>query len=177
MTAPPPIVRTTARAPRKSRWLPFDERFESYIRRGDGCWEWQGPRHSAGYGQINRRDKVLLAHRVSYEKFVGPIPDDMDVCHTCDNPPCVNPVHLFLGTAADNLRDAARKGRMGRSGRPGELNHAARLTEEAVRVIRLEPRVDGETENRVVARLAKRFGVSRPTVHAVRSGKTWRHVA
>jgi hypothetical protein len=77
-----------------------------------GCWEWQAARNEAGYGVIGYGPgKTTLAHRVSYILCVGPIPDGMFVCHSCDNPRCVRPTHLWLGDNAANLRDMARKGR------------------------------------------------------------------
>lgn len=73
-----------------------------------GCWEWTGPRLPSGYGHMSN---MLYTHRAAYQLFVGPIPDGMHVCHRCDNPPCCNPEHLFLGTAADNMHDRDAKGR------------------------------------------------------------------
>lgn len=83
---------------------------------GDGCWEWTGAAARSGHGVIGRTGRRAgneLTHRVSYRVFVGPIPDGMFVCHSCDNPPCCRPSHLFLGTAGDNLRDMTNKGRHG----------------------------------------------------------------
>ena len=82
-----------------------------------GCWEWQGYRRAGGYGQYRgpagRQSRLVAAHRFAYEAFVAPIPDGLSVMHRCDNPPCVNPAHLELGSQRDNMTDAARKGRMG----------------------------------------------------------------
>lgn len=91
------------------------ERFWSRVKRGDGCWEWQGGSNQYGYGLFTRRGcdtKVTrVASRISWELAHGPIPQGMVVCHKCDNPPCVNPDHLFIGTHLDNMRDMVAKGR------------------------------------------------------------------
>ena len=78
-----------------------------------GCWEWQGCTSASGYGVINvdSKNKAVVAHRVSYSIHVGPIPDGMFACHRCDNRICINPAHIFIGTAADNNADMDRKGR------------------------------------------------------------------
>jgi hypothetical protein len=75
----------------------------------NACWEWQGSRHPDGYGQLDGK----RVHRLVYEFLVEPIPEGMMVCHKCDNPPCCNPAHLFLGTAKDNADDMVAKGRQG----------------------------------------------------------------
>lgn len=76
----------------------------------NGCWEWQGVMHHSGYGCLRQNGKFAQAHRVSYAAFKGE-PGDLLLCHTCDNPRCINPGHLFLGTHADNMADMKAKGR------------------------------------------------------------------
>src|SRR5678815_3205705 len=97
----------------------------------DACLEWQGTKHSKrGYGLDGRK----LAHRAAWERVHGPIPEGMHVLHKCDNPPCVNVRHLFLGTHADNMRDREQKGR---ANHPyGERSGKAKLTDADVRYIR-----------------------------------------
>ena len=93
-----------------------------------GCWLWGGYTGEKGYGQIMIGGITYRAHRVSYEQHIGPIPEGMLVCHTCDTPSCINPEHLFVGTAKDNTQDAIRKKRAV----IGEANARAKLTEAQV---------------------------------------------
>ena len=93
----------------------FLERFrDSYeIDKKTGCWNWTGSKNGInGYGRITVEGKSYCAHRVSYELFVGIIPNGYNVCHKCDNPVCINPDHLFVGTRSDNMQDASNKGRI-----------------------------------------------------------------
>lgn len=153
-------------------------RFWKKVRRGEGCWEWTGYRQSpvyGGHGLFRRGDgRVGMhgAHRASWEIHNGPVPTGLFVLHRCDNPPCVRPDHLFLGTQSDNVRDMDAKGR--RRVRPlhGEANPSARLTEALVLELR-ERNKGGEGYRR----LARAFGISTATVQDAVSGRTWRHVA
>jgi hypothetical protein len=87
------------------------------------CWEWQGTRNKYGYGTLTYDHRTAKAHRIAYTICVGPIPEGMQVLHYCDNPPCINPKHLFLGTVKDNVHDALRKGRMKKPPiRPGKTS-------------------------------------------------------
>jgi hypothetical protein len=96
--------------------MPILDRFSLSVGQTEGCWLWLGALNSQGYGRFPLKGRRPLAHRLSYMLAHGSIPDGLDVCHHCDNPPCVRPDHLFLGTASENIQDAIRKGRF--TGRP-----------------------------------------------------------
>ena len=139
----------------------------------NGCILWTGRVNNRGYGVIpdKRNRKMLLAHRVAWELVNGPIPDDMEVCHNCpggDNPSCVNHAHMFLGTHADNMRDAGRKGQMAR----GERHRHRKLTDVLVREIRHLYAAGGTTQQA----LADRFGVSISQICGVINRTAWGHV-
>lgn len=146
-----------------------DVRFWSRVEKDPlGCWTWRGERYQRGYGQFWSNGKLRRAHRVAYELLVGPIPEGLWVLHHCDNPPCIRPDHLWLGTRQDNMTDMAMK-RRGSGGVPWP-RHPAKLDPDRVRAIRS---ATGETQRE----LAARYGVSRSTIQLVRSGKRWEHVA
>lgn len=145
----------------------LDVRFLQKVKKTATCWEWTASRTQFGYGQINsgpRPARPILAHRLSWILHFGEIPINSCVLHKCDNPRCVNPNHLFLGDKAANYADARSKDRHSR----GERHGQSKLTDDAVRNIRLDQKPDKE--------IAKIFGISAWTVRGVRSRKWWTHV-
>jgi len=92
--------------------MTLQERFDSFVQKSDTCWLWTGTcRSGRGYAQLWRNGKVQRASRIAYELYKGPVPGGLCVCHTCDNPGCVNPSHLFLATHSQNMKDAVLKKR------------------------------------------------------------------
>jgi hypothetical protein len=158
---------------------PAKERFdENWIPEpNSGCWLWVGTLFSkTGYGSFRHdRKRAMGAHRAAWLIYQGEIPPSIQVCHHCDNRLCVNPSHLFLGTAKDNMADASRKGRMNwksdappRALRRGEDHHATPLKENDVIVIR-ESELSGSA-------LARIYGVAPISISRIRRRLTWRHV-
>lgn len=139
-----------------------------------GCWEWQGSKRN-GYGRIivgSRKDgtrQSKSAHRVAYELYHGEIPYGMEICHTCDNPCCINPYHLFAGTKQENMLDRDAKGR--NKPQKGSNNGRSKLTEREVLEIR-EKRNSGMS----FGKLAKEYGVCKRTIQDAVSGKNWASV-
>jgi hypothetical protein len=133
----------------------------------DGCWPFMGARNNKGYGQMRVNGKMFPAHRVAFIVASGCHPGPLFVLHRCDNPPCCNPAHLFLGTAGDNIRDCAAKGRTAR----GESHRASKLTKDVVGEIR---RLSSEGVQGLA--IARRFGVTPQTISHIVTRKTWRHV-
>ena len=144
---------------------PIEERFwpKVDIRGPDDCWPWMAST-ACGYGQIENNGRVLRAHRVVWELVNGEIPTGTCCLHHCDNPRCVNPSHLFLGTQADNLRDAAEKGRTAR----GQDHGNAKLTNEDIQHIRSRLR-HGHPQGEIASEL----GVSLTTISSINTGRGW----
>ncbi len=143
-----------------------EECFWAKVEKTESCWFWKAAKNSWGYGAftILPQRRMIGAHRLSYEMHFGIIPGDLQVCHKCDNPACVNPDHLFLGTVLDNRRDCVSKGRQAY----GEKNGRAKLTVQQVREIR--------ASSESLRSIAKRYGVSQALISAIRSRKLWGHV-
>ncbi len=147
-------------------------RFWEKVRKTDTCWLWQASTNQGGYGTFRANGASRLAHRLSWEEHYGAIPPATMVLHRCDNPPCVNPKHLFLGTQLDNMRDMANKGRSRSWDQLGTNHFNVKLDEQRVREIR-NRFANGETQ----VSLAKEFGVSFQNIHLIVRRKKWKHVA
>jgi hypothetical protein len=149
------------------------DRFWAKVEKTDGCWQWTGSRNSDGYGNFHDRGThSTKAHRFIYERTYGEIPPGYNVCHRCDNPSCVRPDHLFLGTQADNMRDCQRKGRYSRAtGQIGSAHHYSKLKESDIPIIR-SLRASGVTFKAI----GQRFGVRDVTIQNIFNGHTWSHV-
>ena len=150
------------------------ERFWSKVDKAGECWLWQGHRSPRGYGAFavklpDGRWWTVRASRMAWELTNGKIPADQIVCHHCDNPPCVRPDHLFLGTHADNAADRETKGRGVRLN--GEAITSSKLTAAQVAIVR-QWIASGASQCAV----AEHFGVGQPTIHAIVTGRTWRHI-
>lgn len=131
-----------------------------------GCWNWVFSKRPDGYGQVSFRGRPYAAHRVSYEVYRGNIPGGLSVLHKCDNPGCVNPDHLFLGTQTDNMSDMTAKGR--RAFLRGSSHGRAKLMEADIVAIR--------SSSETAQALADSLGVSRRLVNLIRQRKIWKHV-
>lgn len=153
-----------------------EERLWESVEKTDGCWIWHGYTSPAGYGQIGIGNKLEFTHRLSWEIANGPIPDGMVICHHCDNPACVRPDHLFLGTLADNNHDMKLKGRIRNAGtlglNYGEANGNSRLTREDV----IAMRSAYDSEGKTFTDIANEYNVSISTASRIVQRVSWKHV-
>lgn len=160
--------------------IPVNERFWDKVNKTDSCWLWTSKLNGSGYGVIAVPDdtrgnsscgtrvkrRYFLAHRMAWELTHGSIPEDKILCHHCDNPICVRPDHLFLGSHADNIRDKVSKNRQAM----GTKNSQAKLTEEKVKEIRAIGYKLMEKE------VAQMFKVSPATIGEIRRREIWKQV-
>lgn len=156
------------------RHAPANVAFWSYVQKSDGCWLWVHSKTKAGYGKFIRANEHIYAHRLSWEIHYGPVPDGLFVCHRCDNPSCVRPDHLFVGTHQDNVDDCVAKGRH-LAFRPrvhGSRAGSAKLTEAQVVTIRQSYGTNGLTRRQ----LGQRYGVDKTTIDRILAKKIWRYV-
>ena len=163
------------------RGASLDVRFWMRVKRslGGGCWEWLGSKTDRGYGRIKHHGRELRAHALSYEINVGRV-GRMIVCHSCDNPGCVRPDHLWLGTHTENIADRDRKGRTARG---EQISNTCKLNEQTVRAIRKLWRTEGtrlkpgHRGGLNFSEVGRRFGISNVQARNICLGKSWKHVA
>ncbi|NOD65794.1 HNH endonuclease [Ruegeria sp. HKCCD6109] len=148
--------------------MPPERRFHRLYDKDDqtGCWVWRRPRSKRGYGAISVNGKAQTAHRFAFEMYKRKLLDTELVCHTCDNPSCVNPEHLFAGTQRENMMDMRAKGR--ENPLLGTDHPHAKLNPQKVREIRSSPLS--------AYRLAKIYHVSSVTVRRIQQRRLWKHV-
>lgn len=156
--------------------LKTKERLLERIKINKDCWEWQGGKSCEGYGTCGIGYGAQTAHRASYLAFKGEIPKGLFICHHCDNKSCINPDHLYAGTAKDNSRDAVERGLQPRGpcpakSRKGILNCHAKLDEEKIKYIRFI--CDNGFKK---SEISKFFNVHYSTIKNIASRKTWKHV-
>ncbi len=149
------------------------KKFFLHVRKTESCWLWEGHINpGTGYGRVGIFYKSWMAHRLSYAIHHLKHPGELSVCHSCDNPPCVNPEHLWLGSTLDNVQDAIRKGR--RPIRKGEELRQSKLTEVTVKEIRARYSETKSKHHWGAVALAKKYGVSITTITRAATGEQWR---
>ncbi|MGH8235418.1 MAG: HNH endonuclease [Steroidobacteraceae bacterium] len=147
----------------------FDEQY--IVDAATRCYVWQRARDKDGYGKFWLCGKLVRANRYAYERAAGPLACGMQACHTCDNPPCVNPEHLFAGTNSDNVKDAIRKGRAAAPVFHGAEHGMAIL--DTAQVLSIRAKLAAGTRQCDVAR---EFSISEPLVYRIKKRIIWKHV-
>ena len=143
----------------------------TFVAKSDDCWEWTGGRTGAGYGAFTVGDTFRLAHRWQWAHHNGPIPKGMYVLHHCDNPACVRPDHLWLGSPLANMRDKVAKGRHVAGRLLGTAHPRAKLTDDDVRAIRVAYANGGSYRT-----LGAQYGMGRTTIRNIVKRTLWRHI-
>lgn len=150
--------------------LSIESRLQKHTKLSNGCWVFNGSLDKDGYGVFTYgRGKQVRAHRMAFEFYVGPIPNLILVCHSCDNPSCINPEHLFLGSPKDNTQDMIKKQR--RPVLSGDDHPNAKLTEHQAHEIK-----QLRKQNVPLRSIANQYGISFQTVSSIAKGTTWKHI-
>jgi len=145
-------------------------RFWKHTETSTGCWEWQGAISGGRYGHLWIAGRNVYAHRIAWALHYGPLKKGQLVLHKCDNPKCVNPDHLFLGTHQDNMDDCVKKGRSARGSKSGR----SKLNEE--QVLEIKKKLAEPHYYHKVRDLAKEYNVHDVTIYSIKKGRTWSHV-
>lgn len=153
-----------------------EDRFWRRVYKTNRCWLWTGGKFRGGYGQFMLGDKNIKAHRYSFQLHVGGIPDGLFVCHNCDNPSCVNPDHLFLGTPKDNVADMIKKNR--RVDTSGELNGQSKISMKIADEIRHkyslnDSKFPGSRKKYSQQKIGKEYGLSQAAVGKIIRNEMW----
>ncbi len=147
----------------------FERFLTKFKKNNNGCWEWSDSLTDRGYGQFGAKGTTIRAHRFSYENYIGLIPNGMIICHKCDNPPCVNPDHLFLGTHKINSVDRENKGR--RKISFGEESTNSKLNNNTVTEIKNLLKLFIP-----IPEISKLLNVNCSTIKNIKSGRNWSHI-